>query len=152
MTDDDLGKSINGGSITNPINNDSPIYVLVLKYARRVAIVHGVLGFLGATIALYAYRYFVHPAVVVHHTKTPWSESIEAYLFAPSLFQAFFFVGLLYRSSFRKRRVNYPNPRNISDDQLKTILQVVWFGFVAFGVFLFGLTIYHARVVAAGGL
>jgi hypothetical protein len=130
-------------------------------YVRAVPIVNGILCSVGIAISLYVYRHFPHPSFVVHPTKTPWSESIESYLFVIPAAQALFFIVPLYQLVFWSRtvrraagrdawfRANIPYLRTYYSEALHLFVSIV---FVAFSVFLLCLTIYHARLVATGNL
>src|ERR1700733_4001708 len=129
--------------------------------SKRIAIAYGILCLVGSSVAIYVYMSYPHPALVWHSTKTPWSESIASYLFMPPIMLAIVCIAMWVQSIYWRQSISYsidgalalkklmPNLRGYYSDRL---LKFVTIFFIAFGMLLFGLTIYHSWLVAAGGL
>jgi hypothetical protein len=129
-------------------------------YATVAAIANAVL-FIGVSVSLYAYWHFPHPSIVQHPTRTPWSESIESYLFVFQVMQVVpLFVTAriaLFWDSYALRTAKWDawakaKRPYMRDYNSVAVHNCVLIGMVAASALLLGLSAYRSLLAATGRL
>jgi hypothetical protein len=126
-------------------------------YGKRAAIINGILCLPGIAVTFYVYLMSPHPSAIQHPTRTPWSESIESYIFIPVLMQLVVFLWLAWVTLFWKKVTRRAMEREtwlranvawLPMYHSKGLSKIVAIGFIGVGVFFLGMAIYHSLLVA----
>jgi hypothetical protein len=154
-------------SSPTPIN-DQPDFPR--RFARRAAIINGLLAFLGVSIASYVYFSFPIPDTIDYHSLDKFGQPISAesatsYLFSfPVLQVAAFLVPLLSarrgvhpsaseqeRADETVARIRAVFPWIRPAEPSTELYQIVFIGLVIIEVLILALTIYRSVLAAMGG-